>query len=129
LRWDIRYAPHHGAPTFDAAISPSELMQPVVDPPVKSLHIVSSLVLATWTITVTNPSGVTVQDVLVNIHATLQKPIIRDEWDNLSAEQHTSIQRIFYDRCYTSKDYNRAYSGGVRRIDCLLSTTVFSGLS
>ncbi|KAI5981587.1 hypothetical protein EDD15DRAFT_2138044, partial [Pisolithus albus] len=103
--------------------------QPAIDPPVKSLYIVSSVVLPTWTITVTNPSGVTVQDVLVSIHVTWQKPIIRPEWDNLSAQQRTSTQQTFYDRCYASKDYNRAYSSGVRRIDCLLSTTIFSGLS
>ncbi|KAI6124464.1 hypothetical protein EDD16DRAFT_549783 [Pisolithus croceorrhizus] len=129
LKWDVRYPPRHGAPSFDAAVSPSELMQPAIYPPVTSLHIVSGLVSPTWPITVTNPSGVTVWDVLANIHATLQVPITHSEWDTLAAKQRTRIQQIFYDRCYASRDFKREHNGGVRRIDCLLSTTVFSGLS
>lgn len=129
LRWDVRYLPRHGVHTFDAAISPSELMQPAIYPPVKSLHIVSGLVSPTWPITVTNPSGVTVWDVLANIHATLQVPITHSEWEALSAKQRVRIKQIFYERCYASRDSKREHSGGVRRIDCLLSTTVFAGLS
>lgn len=129
LKWDVRYAPHRSVLLFDTAISPSELFKPAVYPPVTSLHIVSGLVSPAWPITVTNPSGVTVWDVLAAIHATLQAPINHSEWDALSAKQRARIQQIFYDRCYASRDFKRERSNGVRRIDCLLTATTFAGLS
>lgn len=129
LKWDARFAPHRCVFVSDAAISPSELARPAVYPPVRSLDVVSGLVSPTWPITVTNPSGVTVWDVLATIYATLQVPISHPEWDSLSAKQRARIQQVFYDRCYASTNFERERNGGVRRIDCLLTTTVFSGLS
>ncbi|KAG6334970.1 hypothetical protein ID866_4126 [Astraeus odoratus] len=129
LQWDIRYSPRYHAFVFGEHISSSQLLELAVYPPTESLRIVSDLLSPSWSITVSNPAGVILWDVLVAIYDTLHVPLTRPEWDGMAIKKRNRIEEAFRARCRASRDPEHTYSDGIHRIDCLLSTTKFAGLS
>ncbi|KIJ11185.1 hypothetical protein PAXINDRAFT_55253, partial [Paxillus involutus ATCC 200175] len=129
LQWDIRRAPRHAARVSGGAISNSHLSQPATVPAVPSLRITSDLLSENWVVGCYNPTGVTVQDILTTIHAELHAPLTIPEWECMSPKQRTLIEEVFYARCEASRNFERTRNGGVRRMDSLLNTTTFAGLS
>ncbi|KIJ61576.1 hypothetical protein HYDPIDRAFT_56699, partial [Hydnomerulius pinastri MD-312] len=129
LLWDVRYAPCRSARVSGEAISPSQLAQTVTIPAVTSLHVTSDLLSPHWVIAAYNPTGVTVDDILSAIHAELYAPLTILEWDYMSLKQRARIESVFYARCQASHNFERTRNGGVRRMDYLINTTTFAGLS
>ncbi|KAF9225868.1 hypothetical protein BS17DRAFT_777790 [Gyrodon lividus] len=129
LQWDIRRVPRHGASVSGEAISRIQLSQLAAVPAVTSLHITSGLLSEHWVVAAYNPTGVTVEDVLTVIHAELHAPLTIPEWECMSLRQRTRTEAVFYARCEASRSFERARNGGVRRMDCLLNTTTFAGLT
>lgn len=127
--WDIRHAPRHAARVAGQVISAYHLTQLATFPGVMSLRVVSDLLSENWVITAHNPTGVTIEDVLTAIHRGLHLPLTQLEWECMSPMERGRIQSMFYARCAASRNYERTHYGGVRRMDCLLHTTMFAGLS
>lgn len=127
--WDIRRAPRHTARVAGQLVSAYHLAQLATHPGVTALRVISDLLSENWVITAFNPTGVTVGDVLEAIQRGLHVPLTQPEWECMSPTKRTRIEATFYARCAASRDFDRTRYGGVRRIDCLLHTTVFAGLS
>ena len=127
--WDIRYPPHRTARVAGQAISTQHLSQLVTFPGVANLRVISDLLSEDWVIAAHNPTGVTVEDVFTAICTSLHAPLTQVEWECMSPMQRARIEEVFYARCQASRDFDRTRHGGVRRMDCLLHTTVFAGLS
>ena len=128
LDWDIRRAPYR-ARVAGRVVSAHDLAQPATFPSVPAIRIISDLLAEDWVITAHNSTGVTIEDILTAIYATLRAPLTQPEWECMSSMQRTRIEEVFYARCEASRDFDRTRYGGVRRMDCLLHTTVFAGLS
>lgn len=127
--WDIRYIPLHCARVAGHIASAHHLTQLATQPGTPTIRVISDLLSEDWVITAHNPNGVTVEDVLSAIHRGLQVPLTQHEWEYMSSTNRDRIVATFYERCEASRDFDRTRHGGVRRIDCLLHTTVFAGLS
>ncbi|KAH7923087.1 hypothetical protein BV22DRAFT_1036767 [Leucogyrophana mollusca] len=130
--WDVRYAPSTTASNNsfpNMLLSSSQLAQPATSPSVPNLQIKCDLMTENWPITVYNPTGVTVLDVLEAIHTVVRAPLQMHEWESLKPKQQHRIGEVFDSRWRTAQDQWRVRSGGVKRVDCLLSTTIFEGLS
>lgn len=80
------------------------------------------------------PSGsqdapITLGDVLVAIHRSLQLQISHVDWARLSQQEETAVARAYTRRCKTFpsvEDFEK--SQGVRRVDYLLDKFMFKGL-
>ena len=72
---------------------------------------------------------VTVGDVLHTIHSVINRRITQSEWDRISEKQRGRIGEIFDNRCKVSLQREECRANGVLRVDCLLSHTLFAGLS
>lgn len=129
LHWDIRSSPRHAVLVPSVITSSSELERPATHPPVMKLRVISGLLPTSWPVTVSNPTGVTVWDVLVVIHKALQTQLTQQEWDSKSEKERARIEKAYHSRCLASSNVEHARRRGIRRIDCFLSTTVFAGLS
>ncbi|KIJ11186.1 hypothetical protein PAXINDRAFT_15911 [Paxillus involutus ATCC 200175] len=129
LQWDIRRPPRRAAHVSGGAISNSHLSQPAIFPAVTSLRIISDLLSENWVVAAYNPTGVTVEDILTVIHEQFHAPLTIPEWECMSQRERTRTEEVFYARCGASRNFERTRNGGVRRMDCLLNTTTFAGLS
>ncbi|KAG0691555.1 hypothetical protein DFH29DRAFT_977772 [Suillus ampliporus] len=129
LQWDVRYHPAYSAQVADVPLLSSHLSQFATNPPLPKLHLVCDLLSPEWDIVARNPTGVTVQDVLEAIHGTLHRLLQMHEWEGMSLKQRCRIEEIHRARCSASKNPERTRLAGVRRADCLLSTTMFAGLT
>ncbi|KAF8548971.1 hypothetical protein OG21DRAFT_653613 [Imleria badia] len=129
IEWDIRHAPNRAALVAGQVVSAHHRAQPATFPGVETLRVVSDLLAGNWVIMAHNPTGVTVEDVLTAIYTGLHAPLTQLEWECVSPMQRNRIEEVFYARCEASRDFDRTRHGGVRRMDCLLHTTVFAGLS
>ncbi|KIK98934.1 hypothetical protein PAXRUDRAFT_619465 [Paxillus rubicundulus Ve08.2h10] len=129
LQWDIRRPPRRAARVSGGAISNSHLSQPGIAPAVTSLRIISDLLYESWVLAAHNPTGVTVEDILTVIHEQFHAPLTIPEWECMSQRERTRTEEVFYARCSASRNFGRTRNGGVRRVDCLLNTTTFAGLS
>ncbi|KAI9567433.1 hypothetical protein HD554DRAFT_2006358, partial [Boletus coccyginus] len=127
--WDVRHAPHRTARVAGQVIEVHDLTQLVTFPSIASLHVISDLLSENWVIAAYNPTGVTIEDVLVAIYEGLRAPLTPFEWECISLMQRPRIEDVFYARCEASRNFDRTRYGGVRRVDCLPHTTVFAGLS
>jgi len=103
----------HGCP-------PALLQAHALNHPSTQLHI-HFPAFPHWSIEVTNSRGVTVYDVLVRIHETLNRSVSPQEAlvNPLASE---------YFRARTSTD-PREYAQGAKRVDCLGPNVFFAGLS
>ncbi|KAH7886908.1 hypothetical protein F5I97DRAFT_1075207 [Phlebopus sp. FC_14] len=129
IQWDVRFLPRRSARVAGEPITPHQLSQMATIPPVSRLRVISGLLSDNWPITVYNPEGVTVEDVLGAIHEALYAPLTISEWELMSPRKRARIEEIFYARCRASRDFERTRQGGVRRADCMITSTTFAGLS
>jgi hypothetical protein len=129
VAWDVRHVPRSAARVAGQLVSAHHLTQLATLPSVATLHIISDLLSEDWVIAAANPTGVTIEDVLTAIYTGLHARLALSEWECMSLTQRARIETVFYARCEASRDFDRARYGGVGRMDCLLHTTVFAGLS
>ncbi|KAG1753572.1 uncharacterized protein EDB91DRAFT_1098710 [Suillus paluster] len=129
LQWDVRYHPARSAHIADMPLLPSHLSQFATNPPLPKLHLVCDLLSPEWVIVARNPTGVTVQDVLEAIYETLHRLLQMHEWESMSLKQRCRIEDVHRARCRASSNPERTRLVGVSRTDCLLSTTMFAGLT
>jgi len=127
--WDVRYPPHRAARVAGQVVSAQHRSQPATLPGIANLRVISDLLSEDWVVTAHNPTGVTIEDVLAAIYTGLHAPLTQFEWECMSPMQRTRVEEVFYTRCGASRDFDRTRYGGIRRVDCLLHTTVFAGLS
>ncbi|KAH9478618.1 hypothetical protein JR316_0009075 [Psilocybe cubensis] len=80
-------------------LSDFDLSQPATNPSLNTLYIVCDIFPGYWPIKIRRTKGVTVGDVLEEIHTALIRRISHDEWDILSEKQRTRITGVFEDRC------------------------------
>ena len=81
-----------------------------------------------WRIDVSNPRGVTIDDVLERIYTSLRKPLRQSEWAMMSESDRAYVARAFYKRTQISDDREHEKASGTRRVDCLQKHSVFLGL-
>ncbi|KAG2154215.1 uncharacterized protein EDB93DRAFT_189445 [Suillus bovinus] len=129
IEWDVRYHPTRHAEITNLPIQSSHLSQFATNPPITKLQLVCDLLFPGWEIIARNPTGVTVQDVLEAIYETLRGLLRTHEWEGMSLKQRSRIEDIHRARCMASLDPEYTRLAGVRRVDCLLSTTMFAGLT
>ncbi|KAH7910123.1 hypothetical protein BJ138DRAFT_143438 [Hygrophoropsis aurantiaca] len=131
VQWDVRdkasIALRSCAPK--TPLSSSQLAQHATIPAIPSLRINCDVISASWPIVAYNPAGVTIRDIMETINAAVRTPLHMAEWQSLNPKQQRRIGDIFEERWRTSQDQWRVRTGGVRRMDCLISTTMFGGLS
>ena len=131
ILWDLRESPgsalHIDNP--DKQLSPSDLSQPATTPPCHVLCITCDVFPEPWPTEVRRSEAITVGDVLDTIHYVINRRISQYEWDRLSDKQRTRIGIKFDDRCKVSPQREECRANGVLRVDCLLSHTLFAGLS
>lgn len=131
LYWDLRN-PAESARSADTGhkISPRVRAHFATNPPVKVFRITCGLFpSSSWNIDISNPHGVTVDDVLRGLHQGLRRRISSSEWARIPRQNQSRVAEAFYDRQRHSSDPQYEHSSGVRRIDWLLKHSSFVGLS
>ncbi|KAH8105775.1 hypothetical protein DFH11DRAFT_1509818 [Phellopilus nigrolimitatus] len=137
LLWDVRLPPEHArlASSPHSRIPSSVLAQPATSPPVPILRIACGLLPhRAWAVEVhsssTRPGGaVSVGDVLAALHAELRHRVAPAEWRAAPRAHQARVAAAFYARVRAAADPAREQRAGVRRVDWLLSSTVFVGLT
>ncbi len=131
IHWDIRASPSHARSAADGHHLPSALRRAFATrPALPALYITCGLFpSADWGVVVQNPSGVTVDDVLTQLYQTMRKRISGKEWARLGKQQQAVVADAFHRRTRASPDPNYEHTQGVRRIDWLISSTQFVGLT
>lgn len=129
--WDLREPPKSAlhVDNHDKPLSPSNLSQHATNPPCLVLRITCDIFPEPWPIEVRRLEPVTVGDVLQTIHSVINRRIIQREWDQISEKQRGRIGEFFDNRCRVSLQPEECRKNGVLRVDCLLSHTLFAGLS
>jgi len=136
LVWDLRDPPSTAAQLVSSSLKHRCLTgfkllqsQHATTPPVTGLHVSCDLLHHSWQINARNKQGVTVRDVLEAIHNVARAPLTIAEWESLSPKQQERIRRVFDVRWRAAVNPEKERKGGVRRVDCLLQSTRFAGLS
>ena len=127
LTWDLRYPPDM-ATLSHCAIPAAILDSPATQPPVSKFYITCAL-FPRWVVDVRNPRGVTVRDVLLAVYDKLRKQVTSHEFQRLPQQQQALIQEAAQWRIRHSRNSEYERSRGIRRIDWLLKTTRFVGLT
>ncbi|KAJ3770168.1 hypothetical protein FB446DRAFT_178251 [Lentinula raphanica] len=83
----------------------------------------------TWYIEARNPSGVTVQDVLVAIYEAFQQPYGNEEFNTLCPKTQAMVLHAYHARVRAMPHPRLAWEAGIQRGDCLMQHTWFGGLS
>jgi hypothetical protein len=131
LVWDLRESPAPSARHVSKLDSPlsSELAHPATYPPVARLTITCNLLPDNWRMEATNPSYVSLLDVLQAIYTSLHIPLQTSEWEVLSPKQKDRVQEAFRRRCAQAIDPAECELAGKLRIDRLALHTIFGGLT
>lgn len=129
--WDLREPPESAlhVDNLDKRLSPNDLSQFATNPPCLTLCITCDIFPEPWPIEVHRLKAITVGDVLRTIHSVISRRIIQSEWDQISEKQRKRIGDVFDNRCRMSLQREECRANGVLRVDCLLSHTLFAGLS
>jgi len=129
--WDLREPPGSAlhVDNHDKPLSPANLSKHATNPPCLVLSIKCDIFPEPWPIEVRRMEPVTVGDVLHTIHSVINRRITQSEWDRISEKQRGRIGEIFDNRCKVSLQREECRANGVLRVDCLLSHTLFAGLS
>ena len=130
--WDLRDPPSTAARAVHSLSS--QYHGPggefATNPPISALRVVCDILpYPWWRIKARNDGGVTVRDVFDAIYNTLHVPLTNTEWDGLSEKQKLRVQRAFEVRWSAAAQPQRERKQGLRRVDCLLGSTTFAGLS
>lgn len=132
LLWDLRDPPSTVARAVYAL--PQQYHGPGTEfattPPISALRIVCDILpYESWRIKARNSEGITVRDVFEAIYNTLQVPLTDTELDGLSEKHRLRVQNAFEVRWRAARQPVGERRRGMRRVDCLLGSTTFAGLS
>lgn len=133
LAWDVRLPPE----TIRASNNPIRghqwhkltsrtLQQQALSPPWTFMRLKCELL--PWVVEVSNPSGVTVQDVLEAVYECLREPIEREDWREASVDWRGRLKEVWKRRCMMAGEMldggrvarMEEEKMGVRRVDWLL---------
>lgn len=132
LLWDLKQGPEYSrlATAPDRYISKRIRSQYATQPPVPVFRVTCGIFPHNgWEIEVRNPLGVTVEDVLIELYRGLRHRISNKEWEQTPRQHQARVAEAFYERTRHSRDPTYEHSQGVRRIDWLLRSTAFVGLT
>ncbi|KAL5522976.1 hypothetical protein ACEPAF_1243 [Sanghuangporus sanghuang] len=132
LLWDLRYPPEYArlASARDRRLSSSVTSQYATSPPVPIFRVTCGIFpYRNWTIEVHNSRGVTVGDVLNALYRELRHRVNSAEWNGAPRTHQARVAEAFYGRSRRSADPRHEQHAGVRRIDWLLKSTAFVGLT
>lgn len=133
LLWDMRLPPDSHARLASAPrhrLPSAMLSQLATNPAVPVLRLVCNLFPhKSWTVEAYNPRGVTVGDLLYALHRSLRKRVTNEEWAQTPRAHQARVAEAFYARVRASADPGHEQRAGVRRIDWLLKSTQFVGLT
>ncbi|EJC99224.1 uncharacterized protein FOMMEDRAFT_148768 [Fomitiporia mediterranea MF3/22] len=132
LLWDLRFPADYArlASMRDRRVPSSVAVQYATSPPVPIFRITCGIFpYREWTIEVRNSRGVTVGDVLNALYRELRHRVSNTEWTAAPRTHQARVAETFYTRCRRSADPRYEQRAGVRRIDWLLKSTVFVGLT
>ncbi|KAG5637112.1 hypothetical protein H0H81_005750 [Sphagnurus paluster] len=123
-------------------LSAPELMEAATHPPITQLRIQCDAI-PQWPIELrldpyvqtqvyselNPPPPISLQDVFIAVHRSLQKQIAHVDWDQLSHAQEYEIAKAFTQRCRAIPgQFEHERSQGVKRVDYLLGKTRMAGL-
>lgn len=132
LLWDVRYPADYArlASSRDRRLSPSITSQFATSPPVPIFRITCGIFpYREWTVEVRSARGVTVGDVLSALYRELRHRVTSAEWNGAPRSHQARVAEAFYARGRKAADPRYEQRAGVRRIDWLLKSTVFVGLT
>ena len=132
LLWDLRYSPDYArlSSAPDRRLSSSVKAQYATNPPVPIFRVTCGILpYRDWTIEVHNSRGVTVGDVLNALYRELRHRVNSAEWNGAPRPHQARVAETFYSRSRRSPDPRYEQRAGVRRVDWLLKSTVFVGLT
>ncbi|KIM86677.1 hypothetical protein PILCRDRAFT_64788 [Piloderma croceum F 1598] len=134
LIWDLRDPPSSAAqlvPYGQKHSTSFKFLQSqfATSPRVTGLYILCDLLPYPWKISARNQKGVTVGDVLEAIYQVARTPLTTEEWDRLPSKQRQRVNRVFDVRWTNASAPEKERNRGLKRVDCLLQSTRFAGLS
>ncbi|KDQ21691.1 hypothetical protein BOTBODRAFT_89507, partial [Botryobasidium botryosum FD-172 SS1] len=118
--WDVRFPPSAARLDTDtpARLTARYASMPAVHPMQRRIHLVCKLL--PWAIDVRNPDGVTCEDVLKAIHATLQETVTSPEWWIARKSMREKVQEAYRLNCTKGEgDGKRSTKDGIKRVDWL----------
>ena len=131
ILWDLRQHPASSArfAKDHKRITSSDLTQHATIPPVSYLVVTCEVFPFPWRIEAKNPRGVTILDLLKAIYYVAHECIRQYEWNLMPNKQQARIGFVFEQRWQGSKNRWGVRANGVIRVDCLLQSTGFAGLT
>ncbi|KDQ18779.1 hypothetical protein BOTBODRAFT_143136 [Botryobasidium botryosum FD-172 SS1] len=127
LHYDFRTPPSDAEGYIDHELSDDEKMEAICMPPLHEIDVVSKSFPWTIKLRATSPVGVTLWDMVTQIHEELMKGVKDPEWWILSPEERAAISAQFEANCSSIADRDKRQ--GVCRIDWLKKDTKFKGFS
>ena len=129
--WDIREPSDNArGATTGRRISSRVRQQFATNPPCADFRIACGIFPSkSWYIEIHKRSGVTVGDVLDGLYSGLRHRISKTEWTYMAHTTQSRVAEAFYDRQRRSKDPRYEHQAGLRRIDYMLRSSSFVGLS
>ncbi|KAF9461021.1 hypothetical protein BDZ94DRAFT_1310991 [Collybia nuda] len=121
LIYDIRLPPNHSRPKMAQRLN---IQEAATSPAVQQMYI--RIPGLPWAIDVRNPQGVTLENVLSIMFATLQGVLAKEEFGILSSQLANTASATFHARARVNP---QAMSEGVKRVDCLGSKVLFLGIT
>lgn len=104
-----------------------DVTQFACDPPLRQMRLVHEYLPWYIDVVTENPTGVTLQELLLQMHVSLMRQIRQsDFWNEEMAEDvRGDVTDAYRDRCESSGDH----ASGVRRVDFLRGRVIFEGLA
>lgn len=100
---------------------PRALDEPATFPAISKLRVLVADL--PWIIRVQNPNGVTLRDIANEVCAFFHAEMSPREWSMLDGAHRLAARRAF-----SLQQHGNAASGGLRRFECLVDTTMFMGM-
>jgi hypothetical protein len=143
---DLVFRKRTGSSHYDiATMSSYDLEQPATNPQMTRVRVVCDAI-PQWPVdlqvvgTSLSPHRrrraalpyLTLEDVILAVHATLHRKISHEEWGRLSMSQETEVSRAYTHRYKASGsdwEVRQQQSEGVKRVDFLLKNTWFKGFT
>lgn len=135
----VRPTPDYPMSPLTFPLAPSDWAQPATHPYLDTMRIIAvgedpSLSFA-WPVTITNPRGILVEDVLRGIYVNFQELVTREEyesWEGLARDvTNTAFERrlaLLSQRPPPQDDSDRPSVDAVQRVDWLGERFMFRGL-
>ncbi|KAJ7027810.1 hypothetical protein C8F04DRAFT_1121393 [Mycena alexandri] len=132
LRYNVSQHPSTIS-THHSGVAPAAFLEPAIYPPQQAITLVTPHL--PWSIQVSAVNGryVTVGDMLLTVHRTLQMNSTPAEFNMLRTEQlMRRVSRAYTQRCERlrgQRGYAEEKRGGIKRVDFLMGYTSFQGIA